>query len=123
MPQITPGAKRHQASKIIYKTIFAKKKDIVPIQQFTTRVELHEAISNDYENLNEAMKREGFSHIITSGDDVSYYLPAGEYILSGMFTRQQVMDKAKKAASTTTRTFSILVTESKGRIWHNLPQV
>jgi hypothetical protein len=89
--------------------------------RFTTRVELHEATEDDYANLHVAMEREGFSRTI-SGDDGVVHLPPAEYNRIGELTRDQIMDSAKRAAKTTNKTFSLLVTEGT-RSWFNLEAV
>ena len=65
---------------------------------FTTRVELHQATYEDYENLHAAMERVGFSRTIKSGDGITYHLPTAEYDKSSNFTRAQILDQAKAAA-------------------------
>lgn len=88
--------------------------------KFTVRVELHAASYSDYETLHGAMERRGFSRFITSDDGTTYHLPTAEYDRSGQFTRQQVLDSAKAAASETGKAFAALVTESEGRQWVGL---
>jgi hypothetical protein len=87
--------------------------------KFTTRVELHAATEEDYENLHAAMEAAGFSRTIEASDGVSYLLPPAEYNRSGGFTVKQVLDSAETAARTTGKRFSILVTEGN-RQWMNL---
>lgn len=90
---------------------------------FTTRVELHYANDDDYETLHAAMEKEGFSRTVVSDDGITYHLPTAEYNRSGNLTRKQVLDSAKKASVKTGRSYSVLVTESRGRTWHNLDTV
>jgi len=87
---------------------------------YTTRVELHYANDNDYETLHAAMKREGFSRFIASGDGVRYHLPTAEYNYQGDRTLDQVLAAAKRAAETTGLKYAALVTESDGRRWSGL---
>jgi len=87
---------------------------------FTVRVELHSASEPDYQILHAAMETRGFSRYITSDDGITYHLPTAEYNREGNFTRQQVLDSAKIAASTTGKKYAILVTESAGRTWVGL---
>jgi len=93
---------------------------------FTVRVELRRADSEDYEQFDELMEREGFSRQITvsEGKDegTQYYLPAGEYTISGQYTRPQVLHKAKAAARRSGKGFALLVTESKGRAFYGLAE-
>lgn len=87
---------------------------------YTTRVELHDAEAGDYTKLHAAMKKEGFTQAITSGDGTVYPLPTAEYNYIGDRTRRQVLDAAKQAAKTVVPSFGVLVTQSAGRTWHNL---
>lgn len=88
---------------------------------FTTRVELHGATGADYADLHSKMEAQGFSRLIKSDQGTTYHLPTAEYDYVGNVTRAQVLDKAKAAASKVKQNYSVLVTESNGRVWHNLP--
>lgn len=90
---------------------------------FTVRVVLYNADSDDYEELYEYMDSEGFDKTITSNKGVTYQLPDAEYNYEGSISRSDVLNKAKSAAAKTQNRFSVLVTESNGRIWHNLDEV
>jgi len=50
-------------------------------------------------------------------------LPEAEYNYEGSIARGSVMTKAKTAADNTDKIYSILITESNGRTWHNLDKV
>jgi len=91
--------------------------------RYTTRVELHNAKDADYDNLHKYMAEKGFSRIVTSDDGDKYRLPPAEYNRDTDATRQTVLEDAKQAAAKTGRTNEILVTESAGRVWHNLTPV
>jgi len=91
--------------------------------QFTVRVELHRANQDDYEALYSAMEDEGFSRQIKSSDGERYRLPTAEYNRTSSKNRQEILDSAAIAASTTGKKYSILVTESAGRSWRNLDRV
>lgn len=94
---------------------------------FTTRVELHKASTEkDYELLHSEMAKEGFSRTIKLSDETTvYHLPTAEYNIGGeSLTPEQVLDKAKRAATKTGKTFMVLVTKADGRrYWYNLPIV
>ena len=90
---------------------------------FMTRVELHNASYSDYESLHTAMETEGFERTITSSDGVVYNLPTAEYYRSANFSKQQILDSAKRAAAATKKTFAVVVTESNGVMWSGLSQV
>jgi hypothetical protein len=91
---------------------------------FTTRVELHHsATKSDYDKLHVEMESEGFSRLIRSDEGRWYHLPTAEYDRSGNHTAAQTLESAKRAASKTGKSFSVLVSESNARTWHNLPEV
>jgi hypothetical protein len=92
------------------------------VSKFTTRVELHDADSDDYTKLHSEMERKGFARTITV-DDKTYRLPTAEYNYEGNETRDQVRDKAEEAARKVKSRFGILVTESNGRCWLGLTTV
>jgi hypothetical protein len=50
-------------------------------------------------------------------------MPTAEYNKEGNYTRDQVFESAKRAAEKVGKKFSVLVTESTGRTWHNLEAV
>jgi hypothetical protein len=90
---------------------------------FTTRVELHDADEDNYEELHDAMKAEGFVRWIKDQDGNKLRLPTAEYNLpDATLNRQQVLQRAKRAADSVkpNPTPWILVTESAGRTWSGL---
>lgn len=90
---------------------------------FTVRIVLHDADSGIYKGLYEVMDNEGFSDIISSTEGINYKMPDGEYTITGVYTKSDILEKAKKAIKATTVTGSVLVTESTGRTWSNLNKV
>ena len=91
--------------------------------RFTTRVELHSAKTwYDYDTLHTAMEREGFTRTLKT-DDGEVQLPTAEYNREASITRDEVLESAKRAATATGHKFSILVTESNGRVFIGLPKV
>jgi hypothetical protein len=90
---------------------------------FMTRVELHNASYSDYESLHTAMETEGFERTITSNDGVLYNLPTAEYYRSANLTKGQILESAKRAATTTRKAFAVVVTESNGVTWEGLSKV
>lgn len=87
---------------------------------FTTRVELHGASSEDYDNLHAAMAQEGFSRFIRSGEGHWYQLPTAEYDRVAEMTAGQVSESAKRAANSTGKKSSVLVSQSSIRAWEDL---
>jgi len=90
------------------------------VPSFTTRVELHGADWEDYQLLHKKMAAQGFSRTITSDDGKRYNMPPAEYNFDGPVDRNQVLAKAKSAASQVKTSFAAFVTESAGRIWSGL---
>lgn len=78
--------------------------------QFITRVELHHASESDYATLHAAMEGAGFSRYI-SGNAGTQHLPTAEYNLIGTYHIDTVYNTAYRAASSTGRTFWLLVSE------------
>jgi hypothetical protein len=92
---------------------------------FTTRVTLHKVKEDSevYTELHDYMEQEGFKRTITSNNDVTYHLPHAEYDFVGNITRNEVLEKAKRAAGKTKKKYSVLVTEAAGRTWNGLDKV
>lgn len=66
---------------------------------YTVRVELHDADDgNEYEELHEAMRLEGFSRSI-SIDGVRYKLPSAEYSMVSDLSGSEILSKAESAAN------------------------
>lgn len=93
------------------------------MSQFTTRVELHEADSADYEELHEEMEKRGFTRTVTSSGRITYQLPTAEYDYQGSAGRSEVLRRAKAAAGAVKESYEVLVTKSGGRKWFGLPKV
>jgi len=97
--------------------------------QFTTRVELHEhkngvkPSGEDYKKLHAAMAAKGFSRTIKADSGTVYHLPFAEYDRAAAETRATILKDAREATATVWSEYSILVTESAGRTWHNLKAV
>jgi hypothetical protein len=90
---------------------------------FTTRVELHSAIYQDYVTLHAAMERRNFSRTIRGDNGRTYHLPTAEYVSSGNIDRMGVLALAQAAVRETGKSGSILVTEATAWQWDNLPSV
>jgi hypothetical protein len=87
---------------------------------FTVRIELHDALRNDYEGLHAAMERQGFTRVITSDEGRKYHLPWAEYNGTGDLTSMQILNIAQTAANGTGKKHAVLVTEAKSRAWAGL---
>lgn len=87
---------------------------------FTVRVELHKADPASYDALHQAMARAGFSNEVQGEDGAIYLLPLGEYSMKdSSLSGREVRDLTKKAALTSGKEASILVTEGR-RFWSGL---
>jgi hypothetical protein len=92
--------------------------------KFITRVELHDARSDDYEVLHASMKAEGFERTITASDGTTYHMPTAEYFRQdNTATRMDVLEAAKRAATKTQKTCGVIVTEAVASTWWGLPLV
>lgn len=90
---------------------------------YTVRVELHSnQYSPDFETLHRAMQNKGFSKLITSDGGKTYHLPRGEYNISTIKNRSEVLKTTKMAVQATRQSAEILVTESLGRSWDGLAE-
>ncbi|WP_241609242.1 DUF2622 domain-containing protein [Rosenbergiella australiborealis] len=88
---------------------------------FTVRVELHDATSQDYENLHQVMTSSGFQRSIISTEGIRYNLPEAEYDFSSeSLGLESVLDKAIALVNSITNNRSIFITQSKGRMWVGL---
>ena len=91
------------------------------MSQFTVRIELHEAQWADYEGLHAAMQCQGFSRQITGDNGLTYQMPWAEYNAAANLSSLEVLGIAERAADSTGKKNSVLVTESKSRAWRGLP--
>ena len=90
------------------------------------RVELHEADSEDYDVLHEAMSDEGFLKEIQDDDTKIWYeLPPAQYHFKSDsdLDRNTVLNKSKRAAKKTMKKYGITVTTSNGSVWTGLDEV
>jgi hypothetical protein len=90
---------------------------------FTTRIELHDAVWDDYEKLHAAMAGAGFSRVITSDDNVKWHMPWAEYDVVGNYTLDQVFTAASNAAHSTGKKSAVFVTQAVSRKWSGLQKV
>ena len=87
---------------------------------YVTRVELHYATHEDYENLHGAMQRAGFSRLIVGDDGQTYHLPTAEYVMIGDYDVAGVRSAAARAAATTGKRFAVVVTKGASLSWEGL---
>lgn len=87
---------------------------------FITRVELHQASWQDYENLHKQMEARGFVRKIQGGDGAWYNLPTAEYFATGSLDASQVRDLARQAAGATGKSNSVLTCDYGTAAWIGL---
>jgi hypothetical protein len=90
---------------------------------FMTRVELHSATYQDYVSLHGYMAQEGFTNTIRCDAGKVYELPPAEYNLIADCTRADALEKAKRAAQKTRKSFAAVVSEYTGCTWDGLAEV
>jgi hypothetical protein len=92
------------------------------MSDYLTRIELHDTIWPDeyISRLQPAMSREGFSKTITDEKGNVYELPIAEYYKSTNEDVEQVIERAKKAASTTGKKFGVIVGDCTNLKWSGL---
>lgn len=93
------------------------------MSNFTIRVYLHDANEENAAELDKIMGSYGFKLTISSDTGKTYKLPPGEYSFTGDLDRKSLIEKTKAAAGQVGKKYSLLITESKGRTWHNLSDV
>lgn len=70
--------------------------------------------------LHAAMERHGFSRLVKGNDGRTYQLPWAEYNGDANLSSMQVLTIAQRAANTTGKKNSVLVTEVRNRAWAGL---
>ncbi|MDE2419751.1 MAG: DUF2622 domain-containing protein [Gammaproteobacteria bacterium] len=92
---------------------------------FIVRIELPNALPNDYEILNHKMEQSGFSRRIYGNDGKSYALPTAEYMWSSRFqtTRAVRSQVALIINSIQKRNSAILVMKFSSSAWTGLKQL
>lgn len=84
---------------------------------YTVRVELRDADSEDYELLHEKMKAKGYVREVEGDSGKMYQLPPAEYAAKKDGTPSDVCEEVRAIASTIKKN-RILVTKSAGRSWY-----
>ncbi len=87
------------------------------MSEFTVRVELYDANSDDYDKLHESMGSFGYSRMITDGNGVRYYLPTAEYTTTKATTSADIREQVTRIAGVVKANPRVLVTEVASRSW------
>lgn len=85
--------------------------------EFTVRVELHKADSEDYESLHEKMAAKGYKREVKGSNGKMYQLPNAEYVCDKEKTSSQIRDEVAVISGSVKSNPSVLVTESIRRSW------
>ncbi|WP_407971444.1 type V toxin-antitoxin system endoribonuclease antitoxin GhoS [Burkholderia pyrrocinia] len=88
---------------------------------FLTRIELHEAESEDYDKLHTSMEDRGFAKTITGDDGVTYILPTATYYCESTHGTADIREIAREVANGTGRRNSVIVVEGRFS-WHLPPE-
>lgn len=114
----TPGAcfPRFPQTKEPDKLVIPQTMKGNEMAQFTVRVELHDADSENYEELHERMAARGYSKEITSSGK-TYHLPNAEYVCDKSMGTTDVRDEVLEIAKNVKPKPGVLVTKSDGRAW------
>lgn len=83
---------------------------------FTVRVELHNADSEDYDALHEKMEAKGYSRQISTNGK-TFQLPTAEYVCTKEVSTVDVRDEVLAIAKKVKPSPDVLVTKSDGRAW------
>ena len=86
---------------------------------FIVRIELHLALSSDYDVLHRSMAQAGFHRKIRDGS-TDYNLPTAEYSIESPANVFAIRDQAAQTAAVTGKAASVLAIEVKTIAW-NLP--
>jgi hypothetical protein len=88
---------------------------------YIARVELHAASYDDYEELHDKMRQQGFSRQIRGGDGKDYHLPTGTYVVRNTnLSTSDALNRAGTAAEQTGKKSSIIVADWDSASWRGL---
>lgn len=88
------------------------------MEDFTVRVELIRANSEDYTKLHEKMDAYGYRKHIVGRDGTKYDLPTAEYITTSALGLQQIREQVSAIAESVRPTAYEFVTQSAGWAWY-----
>lgn len=86
--------------------------------RYIVRVELRGADSEDYENLHEKMKANGYSREIQDGNGTWFNLPTAEYTTVKTSTAYNVREEVRGIASSVKQSYYVLVSEAADTSWY-----
>jgi len=88
---------------------------------YIARVELHSATYEDYEELHDYMRQQGFLRMIRGGDGKDYHLPTGTYVMrNSNVSGSDALGRAGNAAAQTGKKSSIIVADWDSATWRGL---
>lgn len=91
--------------------------------KFTIAVQMAGLSPQQRHQLHQNLLNNDFRDAITSSRHVNYQLPEGWYVLYGFYKVKEVLKKTQKCAAFLPVAPEILITQSVGRIWSNLPLI
>jgi len=91
------------------------------MSNFTIRISVQGEDDDSKRELYEVMESYGFKRTIASDSGKIYKLPDGEFSFTGTIDRRTLLETVKASAGQIGKRYSVLITESKGRTWYNLP--
>lgn len=90
------------------------------MNQFSIRIELHDATLETYAELHAGLRKFGFQKYIIESSGATHQLPNGLYTFSGNYSVDQVHFLAAYVANTIGSNFEIVVDQSVARVWSGL---
>jgi hypothetical protein len=90
------------------------------MSSYTIRVELHDAIWQNYTSMAADLATKGITDLITADDGTHYKLSPAEYNYVGPGSLDDVFNTVTAAATKTGKRHAVFVTEAQRRKWQGL---
>ncbi len=91
--------------------------------KFTVAINIASLSENQRATLHQRLIQDDFKNHITSAKKDVYQLPSGWYVIYGFYKVKEISHKVKMCLDFLPNPPEILITESVGRVWSNLPSV
>jgi len=89
---------------------------------YIVRVQIPNGVIGEYTKLKNILVQAGFTKIIVAKDGTKWQLPTGNYLAVSTKDPKEIRDIVLNAANMVKRKCMVLVTQSSGDAWANLPQ-
>jgi hypothetical protein len=89
--------------------------------KFTIAINTCNLSIKQQKHLHQALIKDNFNNKIVSSKKDTYQLPHGWYVIYGFYKITEISNKVKTCLSFLPNPPEVLITESVGRIWSNLP--